>query len=85
MAEGNGNVKWWQLVTISMSFFVLLGTISVFAAKEIIVNDRLRVSEDKGLQCEIDKLRSEFLYKVSSIDCSLATLTAYIHPENSRK
>ena len=78
MGESNGNVKWWQLLVLLISLASIIGSAAGFGAKEIILNDRLRASEDRDIRCEIERLRQDFYDKVSSIDIKLMKITTYL-------
>lgn len=51
--EKNGSVKWYQLVGSSLTILTIFVTISIFTANAMIVNDRMRASEDLRLSEEI--------------------------------
>jgi hypothetical protein len=56
MSSQNGNVKWWQLVSVAVALFGVMVTLSIFFASNVIANDRLRAAGDEYLREKIECL-----------------------------
>ena len=63
----NGNVKWWQLVTVMIGLLSIVGSITVWGINSVAANDRRREDSDKEI--------SSCLYgRLGTIDSRLARI-----------